>query len=242
MKLKADTIAALDTLIQTATMAGVDKLVITGGKIQGIDERKTVGLVTDKNVPDLDGKTLAINRIKQLLSRLNLAKAQGDVSIEATIASNGTDISALDLQAGKSKGQFRCASLEAVKGVPKGFSDPMVWEVKFSSKLIPLIAPAEASLSTDGITIASKDGQVVTCELVDANKDQVTFELDDPASWVGAKGQAGTSFCNKYPAKALLSLLREASKLQDPVTVTIGQGGLLIVNVNGFDFFTLPQA
>lgn len=241
MKLKAETIAALDTLIQTATLAGVDKLVITNGKIQGIDERKTVGLVTDKNVPDLDGKTLAINRIKQLLSRVNLAKAQGDVAIEATVAANGTDISVLDLQAGKSKGQFRCASLEAVKGVPKGFSDPMVWEVKLSSKAIPLIAQAEASMTADGITLASKDGKLVTCELVDSNKDQMVFELDDEASWVGT-GAAGTSFCNKYPSKALLALLREASKTQDPVVVTIGQGGLLIVNVNGFDFFTLPQA
>jgi len=241
MKLKTDTIAALDTLIQTAMLAGVDKLIINGGKIQGIDERKTVGLVTDKNVPDLDGKTIAINRIKQLLSRLNLAKAQGDVTIEATIAANGTDISVLELQAGKSKGQFRCASLEAVKGVPKGFSDPMVWEVRLTAKIIPLIAQAEASMTADGITLASKDGKVVTCELSDSNKDLMVFELDDTASWIGTS-PAGVGFCNKYPSKALLALLREASKVQDPVVVTIGQGGLLIINVNGFDFFTLPQA
>jgi len=83
---------------------------------------------------------------------------------------------------------------------------------------------------------------LVTCELEDTtHKDQVVFELDDEAEWI-AKSTAGTSFCNRYPAKALLSLLREAAKTQDPVKVTVGQGGLLIIDVNGFDFFTLPQA
>jgi hypothetical protein len=242
MKLKADALVALETLVQTAVVTGVEKLVISGGKIQGIDERKTVGLVTDKGVPDLDGKTLAINRIKTLMSRLSLAKAQGDLNIEATVAQNGTDIAILELQGGKSKGQFRCASLEAVKGVPKGFQDPMAWEVEVKVPLIPLIAQAEASMTTDGITIASKDGKTVTLDLVDSNKDVINFELEADAKWVG-QGSAGSSFCNKYPSKAFLSLLREAAKTQpDGVKVTIGQGGLLIVTVNGLDFFTLPQA
>lgn len=239
MKLKPDTVNALDTLIQAAVVTGVDKIVISNGKIQGIDERKTVGLVTDKGVPDLEGKTLAINRIKQLVSRMSLARAQGDLTIEATVAANGTDIAILELQGGKSRGQFRCASLEAVKGVPKGFQDPMTWEVDIPNKLIPLIIQAEASMSTDGVTIASADGKTVTVELVDMNKDVITFELDTQARNVGA---GGTSFCNKYAAKALFGLLREATKTADPVKVTMGAGGLLIVSVNGLDFFTLPQA
>jgi uncharacterized membrane protein YkoI len=242
MKLKADAIVALEVLVQTAVVTGVEKLVISGGKIQGIDERKTVGLVTDKGVPDLEGKTIAINRVKTLLSRISLAKAQGDMSIEATVAQNGTDISILELQGGKSKGQFRCASLEAVKGVPKGFQDPLAWEVNITTKLIPLIAQAEASMTTDGITLASKNGKTVTLDLVDSNKDVVDFELDGDAKWIGS-GPQGSSFCNKYPSKALLSLLREASKTQpDAVKLSIGQGGLLIVTVNGLDFFALPQA
>ena len=241
MKLDQNAIVALDNLVHTALTVGVERLVIGDGKIRGIDEKRTVGIVTDKNVPDLDGKTVALNRLKQLVTRLNLAKAQGDVSIEATVAGNGNEIAILDLKGGKSKAQFRCAALEAVKGIPKGFSDPVVWELTVESKLIPLLAQADGSMSTDGITIASMDGKVVSFELVDSNKDVVSFELENEAAWVGT-GTAGTSFCNKYPSKSLLVLMREAAKNGDTVKLSMGNGGLLFINIGDFEFFTLPQS
>jgi hypothetical protein len=241
MKLTPAAVTALDSLLQTANAVGIEKLIIGNGLIRGVDEKKTVAVVTDKNVPDLDGKSITVNRIKQLLQRFSLAKTQGDLALEATVHANGVDITLIDIAGGKSKSQFRCASLEAVKGVPKGMSDPAVWSLKLASKMVPIIAQAEASLASTGVTLASKDGKTVSVELVDTvHKDVTSIELDDEATWIGT-GAAASSFCNKYTTKALLGLLREAAKDGDVIELKIGQGGLLMVDVAGVGFVTLPH-
>jgi hypothetical protein len=241
MKLSQDTIDLFEVLIQTSLTVGVERLVIADNKIGGIDNKRTVGIVSTKNVPDFDGKTIALNRLKQLVTRFNLAKAQGSISVEATISQSGSEVSILDIKGGKGKAQFRCAAIETVKGVPKGFADTPVWELSVDSKLIPLLAQADGSMTADGITIASKDGKNVTFELVDSNKDVVTFELEAEANWIGT-GDAAASFCNKYTSKSLLVLLREAAKYTDPVKLQMGAGGLLLITLGKFEFFTLPHS
>jgi hypothetical protein len=68
------------------------------------------------------------NRVKMLLSRLNVIKTQGDLKIETE--ENGNDIVSLNLSGGKSKTTFRCATVDSVKGVPKSASDVMTWEIE----------------------------------------------------------------------------------------------------------------
>jgi hypothetical protein len=240
-KLSADSIQKLDTLIQTAMGAGIKKLVIESGKIRGIDEKQQIVIITTNNVPDFGGKQVGINRLESLAPRLQLVKSQGDVSIEATEASNGTDISLLDLSSGKVKAQFRCASVEAVKGVPKNIADTLVWEVKITSKNLPVIAQAVTAMGAEAITVASKDGKTVSIELIDANKDIFTTELSDDANWIGS-GSPQSSFCQKYPAKIFVSLLKEALKGSDPLSLQLGEGGIFTFKVNGFDFYLLPQS
>jgi len=241
MKLTPDSFQKLDTLIQTALTAGIKKLVIEGGKIRGIDEKQQVVIITTNNVPDFGGKQVGINRLESLAPRLGLVKSQGDVTVETTDASNGTDISLLDLSSGKVKAQFRCASVENVKGVPKNIADTLVWEIKLTAKNLPVIAQAVVAMGAETVTLASKDGKVVSVELVDASKDIFTTELSDNATWIG-DGNAQSSFCQKYPAKTFVALLKEALKTNDPLTLRIGQGGITSFQVNGYDFYMLPQS
>jgi hypothetical protein len=239
MKLNADSIAQLDSLVQNAMTAGITKLVIADGKIRGIDPKQSVVIITTDNVPDFGGKNIGINRIEQLYARINLVKSQGALNIEATEASNGQDISILDLNSGKTKAQFRCASVEAVKGVPKNITDTLVWEIKVSSKLLPTLSQGISAMGSETVTIASRDGKTVSFECVDGNKDVFTTDAVDEATWIGTD-VAGTSFCQKYPAKTLLALVKEATKTADPAVLRIGAGGILSLKVNGFDFFVIP--
>lgn len=239
MKLSADSIMKLDVLVQTALTAGIKKLVIESGKIRGIDDKQSVVIITTDNVPDFDGKQVGINRLEQLAARLSLVKNQGDLLIEATEATSGADISILDLSAGKTKAQFRCASVEAVKGVPKNVADTLVWEIKVNAKALPVISQGVTAMSAETITVASRDGLTVSIECVDANKDVFTMDLEDAPLWIGT-GSKTSSFCQKYPAKIITSLLKEALKTSDPVTLRLGEGGIFSFKVNGFDFFLLP--
>lgn|ERR1035437_7498736 len=241
MKLTADAVTKLDSLVQTALTAGIKKLVIESGKIRGIDEKQTVVILSTDNVPDFGGKQIGINRLDSLAARLSLVKNQGPVEINATEASNGLDISILDLSSGKVKAQFRCASVEAVKGVPKNVADTLVWEIVIDSKSLPIITQAIAAMGAESVTIASKDAKTVSVELVDANKDVFTTELPESPIWIGT-GTPQSSFCQKYPAKTFVSLIKEALKVSDPVSIKLGEGGIVSLKINGLDFFILPQS
>lgn len=242
MKLTTDSIAALDQLVQTAMIAGLKKLVIEPGKVRGIDEKQSVVIISTTNVPDLNGKQVGINRIDQLSARINLVKSQGDLSIEATESqSNTADISLLDLSVGKTKAQFRCASVEAVKGVPKNITDTLVWDIKVSAKTLPTITQGVSAMGSEQVTIASRDGKTVSFECVDTNKDVFTTDAEEAPIWTGT-GTAGTSFCQKYPAKTLLALIKEALKTEPQVTLRLGEGGILNLEVNKFNFYVIPVA
>jgi hypothetical protein len=239
VKLDIDSVHRLDLLVTTAQLAGIDRLIIEPDQIRGIDMKQNVAILTDKNVPDFNGKTIGINRASVLGARLALVKATGDPMIEATESThNPNDIAIMEISSGKSKAQFRCASSEAIKGVPKKINDVLVWKLTIEAKLIPTLTQAAGAMSADLVTIASSDGKVVSFEFVDANKDVFSTEAEDDAQWIGT-GAPATSFCQKYPAKTLISLLKEASK-GGSVTVSMGEGGVLALTVNGFQLYVIP--
>ena len=240
MKLSTDSIFLLDQLVQSAMVADLQKMIVEKGSIRGIDAKNSVVLVTTDNVPDLGGKQAAINRISELSARLSLVKAQGSLDIDATVSTtNADDISLLDLSSGKTKAQFRCAAVEAMKGVPKSIKDNLVWELKIDGKLLPILTQGVSAMGADRMTIASKDGKLVSIECVDSNKDVFTTEVEDAPVWIGA-GAPASSFCLQYPAKTLLALLKESVKMANPVIIKLGEGGILSLKMNGFDFFVLP--
>lgn len=240
MKLSVDSLARLDLLVQTAMIGNIKKLIIEQNQIRGIDEKQLVVIITDQNVPDFEGKSVGINRLEQLNARLSLIKSQGDLEVEATVSPNGADISIFDLKSGKATAQFRCASTESVKGVPKKISDTLVWKITIDSKIVPTIIQASSAMATDFLTIASRNGKSVSIEFIDSNKDVFTMECEQPAEWIGS-GAAATSFCQKYQVKILIALIKEALKLSPTVELKLGEGGIMSINVNGFDFYVIPS-
>lgn len=240
MKLSTDSINKLDLLVQTSLTAGIKKLIIEPNKIRGIDEKQSIVIITTDNVPDFNGKQVGINRLDSLAARLNLVKNHGVLEVEATEAANGNDIMIMDLSCGKTKAQFRCASIEAMRGIPKNVVDVPAWELKIGARALPTIAQAVVAMGSESVTLASRDGIAVSIELIDPNKDVFTTDLTDPLAWIG-QGAPKTSFCKKYPAKTFVTLLKEALKNVDTVTATVGEDGTFSFKVHGFDFFILPS-
>jgi hypothetical protein len=247
MKLSNDSIKQLDTLLSTALKAGIEKIIIDkdangNAVIRGIDEKQTVALISKTNVPDLDGKTVAITRPSQLAARLNLMKTQGDVAIEAIDGRSDAEIGRLELSAGRTKTQFRSAAIDTVKGVPKNIADSIVWSIQLPTKQIPLITQGASAMQSEAISIASRDAKNVTFECMDTNKDVFTTDTDTAPTWIGDGDATSTSFCQKYPAKTLLPLIKEASAGIDHVVLSLGANGILSLQVNGFDFFVIPSS
>lgn len=242
MQLNTDSIKKLDALVQQCVTTGIKKLIIADGKVRGIDEKQRVVIITNNPGIDLGAKQVAVNRVELLAARLNLVKTQGDLAINATEAtSNPTDISLLDITSGKTKAQFRCAAVDAVK-VPKNVADKMVWEIKLSAKALAVLTQGISAMGTEVVTLASRDGSSVSLECIDANKDIFTTEVEEPAKWIGADA-AASSFAQRYPAKTLVTLLKEAFKgSSDSVTIQIGGQGVMTLKVNDLDYLLLPEA
>ena len=92
MKLSATEIIKLENIINAARSSGIDKLIIEPGKVRGIDEKKTVVIISDHEIPDLGGKTLGLNRLHLLQDRLGLVRTGDSFTIELVSTNDNNDI------------------------------------------------------------------------------------------------------------------------------------------------------
>lgn len=244
MKLTKASIAHLDTLLQTANIAGIEKMIIAEKTIRGIDEKQTTVIISKENVPDF-GKTIKVgmNRLSNLMSRINLVKSTGDYEVEAVISKNGVDVSHLQLTSANTSVQYRCASVEAIKSVPKAINDKLHWLVEIPGKTVGLASMAISAMSADNLIITAKKDGSVYFEAIDTNNDVFSTKFADEASWIPEEDEepASKSFSYNYPVKTVLPLFKAASNNgANAVNVMIGEKGILTVIVNGYDFFVVP--
>lgn len=237
MKLTASAIKQLDTLLQTVALVNIDKLIISKDSIRGIDEKKSVVIITDQNVPDFGDLSVGLNRLSTLASRLNLVKADSACGVEAVEASKNSEVSHLQLTSSSSKVQCRCASVESVKGVPKAINDKTAWTVSVPAGTVPVVLQAASAMGAENaILVAKEDG--VTFEFVDSNQDVFSTKFAESAQ--GEDG-AGKSFVFNYPVKSFLPLLKAASAGNADVPLLVGERGILSITVNGYTFMVLPS-
>ena len=243
MKLNNKSIENLDNLLQTANIAGIDKMIIADGQIRGIDEKQTTVIISKESVPDFGKLSVGMNRLSNLMSRLNLVKMAGTYEIEAVPAKNGKDVSHIQLTSTNTSVQYRCASVEAIKSVPKAINDNLHWLVEIPGKTVGLVSMAISAMAADNLIITAKKDGSIYFEAVDTNNDIFSTKFAEDASWIPEKEPepASKSFSYNYPVKTVLPLLKAASvNGTSPVNVMIGEKGILTIIVNGYDFFIVP--
>lgn len=243
MKLNAVSIEQLDNLLQTANIAGIEKMIIADGQIRGIDEKQTTVIISKENVPEFGKLSVGMNRLGNLTSRLNLVKSTGTYEIEAVPSKNGTDVSHIQLSSKDTSVQYRCASVEAIKSVPKAINDKLHWLIEIPGKTVGLASMAISAMSVDNLIITAKKDGAVYFEAIDVNNDTFSTKFASEASWIPEKEPepASKSFSYNYPVKTVLPLLKAASNNgTNAVNVMIGEKGILTIIVNSYDFFVVP--
>lgn len=244
MKLNAASIGYLDTLLQTANIAGIEKMIISEGQIRGIDEKQTTVIISKENVPEFGKLNVGMNRLGNLMSRLNLVKSTGEYEVDAVPSKNGTDVSHINLSSKDTSVQYRCASIEAIKSVPKAINDKLQWLIEIPGKTVGLASMAISAMAADNLIITAKKDGAVYFEAIDTNNDTFSTKFAEEASWIPEKEPvpASKSFSYNYPVKTVLPLLKAASNNgANSVNVMIGEKGILTVIVNGYDFFVVPS-
>lgn len=245
MKLSPDSIRNLKTLLQTVSLVKIDRLIIEGNLIRGVDEDQTVVIVSDTNVPDFGGAIVGLNRLSILANRIALFDADEAFSVEAVETpsreGNGMDISVFKLASKGSKFEYRCARAGSIKA-PKQLNDSFVWAITVPVDSVKLAISAANTMGSEQVALVSKGSGEVLFEIVDGStQDTFTTKIADEAVWLAEdQDQPTQAFVNYYAVKALMPLLKAAATQGDPV-ILVGEEGMLQITVNNYTMTLLPR-
>jgi hypothetical protein len=239
MKLTKEIVSQIRNITQTAQLVGIDSVIIEKEMVRAIDDEKTV-LIFHEDTLNLPFDAIALNRLGNFTSRLDIAQSDEGLEIDAETDEDATSAKVLNMKGKKLKISYRCANPSVIKA-PRQIQDVMRHKVSLSAEIVATLAKAAAAMGSDTITVVS-DADGDRFEMSDVNKD--IFALDFTGSIrayeVDAKRQkeaAAGKFSHKYPTKILLSLFK---KVPDGEFL-IGASGLLNIKINDINLYVLPQ-
>ena len=232
MKLTAETIAYLNSVVKTAQLIGIDNIIIEPDLVRAIDDAKTVIILQTSGVPDMPFGSIGLNRISVFQSRYDIARVQDKFTMEAVIDDDNQFARALTMKGKGVKIDYRCANPTTIVA-PKQINDTPKTRVQLTGDAVLLLQKGQVAMGADTVTIISNEG--VSFEFVDVNNDVFKHTFADDAE--ALTDDTDTNFAHRYPAKTLLALFKN-----NPTgTFTVGQSGTLCLEVNGLNITVLPQ-
>jgi hypothetical protein len=238
MILSQDAVTNFDLLLQTAQLADISKMIIEPGVIRGIDDKKSVVIITDANIPDFNGKTIGLNRINVLNQRVNTMKKLENFSIDVQESGkNPAEVEMITLTAKKAKAQFRCASPEFIKQVPKAFNDTWKYTIPVTEEAVNLFQQGVSMMAAQTVKITSS-GDSVSFEVADGNRDVFKNEFSEVVL-DSEMNEISANFAYEYPAKVFMTLLKKAV-VDGAAILTIGEKGICRLTVNSYPVMILP--
>lgn len=243
--LTPESIAILEELLSACTMVKIDKLKIEPNLVSGIDEDKTIVLISENKIPDFGGKTFAVTRLGTLNTRINLMKDGEGFSISGEPAPNKPDeIYSLKLSNKATKSEFRATNPDVVK-TPKSVKDTPHWLVNITSQMASVAAQAANNIGATRVILSARAAGGVHFEMQD-DKTQDTFsvEIADEAMWIPTDQPNPTgndaTFVHYYNSKTLMPLIKAAAEAGD-VNMVVTSRGILQLDVKGFTFTIIPK-
>lgn len=232
MKLTTTDIKNLTNVLDACLLVGIENVIIEDSLVRGMNADKSCVILSDTNVPKLP-LPLGLTRIKELKQRLDLF---GDnVAVEVKEGARG-DISSIDMQAGKSKASFRCASTGLIKA-PKVISDTLINRVYVSKEQMKSILAGAKAMGSKKIAISIKKTDEVVFDMADTIHDNFSVTLD---SSVERLDDADTSsVTHYYDEPVFASIMR--TKQDDKITFDVGSMGIIRVDLNGHAMTILPK-
>lgn len=241
MKLNSETIEQLNQLLTVSSLVSIDNIIIEDGIARGVNEDKTVVLISDQNIPSFgEGNKVGLSRLSMLATRLNLVKGKdGDVQVEVKTASN-KDVTHLEISGSGAKVQYKCTASNLIKA-PKAVNVLPTWKIDIPVEQLNLIQNGANAMGSKKAILNRKGGKEVFIEFVDTNQDAFTLQIADSASFIGEEEMPNPVFIYYYPAKLLVSLLKAASAdNQKDITIIIGNVGTLQAVVSGHMLTVIP--
>lgn len=233
MQLNPTDVQHLLSILNAAKLANIDALLITDGKVRGVNEDRSAALLTNDNAPVVGDLKLGLSRLKVLQDRINLFAGEG-LKIELK-ANSKKDVTQIELSKKGGKATFRATASSIFTGkVPDSINFTPAREVVITKDELDQINKARKTIDGKFLVINFKPKNVVAIELTDSNQETVTIELENPANVLGDLD----SQVFYYSADLFLKLVKE---LGDPATLVIDEIGSFKVDVEGQEIFVIAN-
>lgn len=234
MKLEKEEIVQLQSILTAAQVIGVDDIVIEPDKIRAMDEKKTVVIFHQSDIPQFGFGSLGLTRINSFMKRVDIVKSQENFIIDTMESQDGSWVQSLLLKAKGTKIQHNCNKPEIIQ-VPKQIGDAMTYQLHLNAEGVMMLQKGRDAMKGNENVIIQSNSDGVCFKFSDDSGDNFTYTFADEV--VNINGGKGTDFITKLPTKTLLSMF----KTNTEGTIEIGGKGTLKFNVEGFDVYVLPR-
>lgn len=234
------TLSLLQDALDTATMLGIDRLVIDSLSLRGeSQDNGTLMLLPFPDGTELDFGSIGIGRVSVLKARLKLIGADNTITPEYKERDSGDKfVFRLELKMNKTKVDFKCTDPTQIRA-PKAFKDPDAFNFQFTADDIKLMVNAKSAMQADTVTFTTKDGKTVNYIISASEGDALVHELD---SELDIKTSTET-FAVSFKTKILFPVLKEISEAAKdaPVDVILTKRGIMKIEVNGIPAYVFPE-
>lgn len=237
MKLTKEEAKNFYNIISTACQGGVEQIVFQDKAIKvasGIREG-SCAIIARNDVPSLPQK-MGLTRLSTLKKRMDLLMGSDQFEMSVKESERG-EIVQIELQAGKTKTQYRCTAAVGIQA-PADIGDGGVHGILTVNKeeLAMVFNGVRAMSATQVILIIKAEGNVIF-ELTDAN-DRFNVELEKPVERVDEEADSAVFY---YESGIFSTLLRAALGTGDSLTLAVGISGTIQFDLNNSEMSIFAQ-
>lgn len=238
-KLSKSSMKMLKDAIRTASILGMEKLVIDHHSIRGESlENSTLMLLKFPEDMEMEFGSIAITRVQELISRMRILGSDGDIAPEFKTRDSGEQfVFRLKLKRGRTSVEFKCADPAYVKA-PKAFNDPDSFTFTVVPEDVEVMLSAKSVMQTEKITFIGKDDGAVSITASASEGDKMVHEI---GSKFEALNDANDSFTYSYKTKILFPVLKELLSSAEEEVITISRRGIIKVYINDIPAFIFPE-
>lgn len=231
------TLKHLMQVITTAKQIDIHAVVLEPDRIRGINELQTAFILDTSTSPEMEFQCLAMSNTALFMSRYDLVKDHPNLKVSAnldTMVDGNTYVRALQLKAGKTTIDYRCANPLIITS-PKNSKTAMMCSLTMTPADAALIMKAKSAMAAETVSIAYTETGV-SWYVSDINGDKLVTDMTDKPIPFDMADSNVPNFKYDYPIKSLAPMIQHSSRPE----IHINLRGFLNVQVRGLDMYVRP--
>lgn len=232
VELSENTIEYIEKVLRVAMSNEIENIIIETDRVRGTHEDKTVAIIQDKGVPDLEFPSSGLVKINLLSSKLAIVRALQNHKVIVEIDEEREFVTNFIMTASginRTRTTHRCSNPAHISAA-RVIADNIVSKFEYN---IDLYTDLNNAISTMG-----KDKDLAITFVSDDNG--VKFVLDDINGNIfehGFSKPIDDHFSYRYPAKIILSCLKQTQE----GTFNVGRKGVLTSLIEGLTLYIMPR-